>query len=57
VVNLLFGEMGRTVLLEGARVLPAKLASIRFEFRHPTLESAIRAELGRERVPEGWGEE
>ena len=56
-VNLLFGEMGRTVLLEGARVVPAKLQSAGFEFRHPTLESALRAELGRQAAPPGWGNE
>ena len=54
---MLFGEMGRTILLEGARVLPSRLQALAFEFRHPTLESAIRAELGREAVPAGWGEE
>jgi hypothetical protein len=47
VVNLLFGEMGRTLLLGSTRVLPKKLEAAGFHFAHPTLEDALRAELGR----------
>jgi len=55
-VNLIFGEMGRTLLLEGARVTPATLATTAgFAFRYPFLESALRAELGKEPIPPGWG--
>ncbi|MCC7142785.1 MAG: TIGR01777 family oxidoreductase [Candidatus Eisenbacteria bacterium] len=42
-----FGEMGRRLLLEGARVLPAKLEQSGFPFLWPDLEGALRFELGR----------
>jgi uncharacterized protein (TIGR01777 family) len=42
-----FGEMGRTVLLEGARVLPRRLEQTGFRFRYPELEPALAALLGR----------
>ncbi len=45
-VRLAFGEMGVSLLLEGARVLPARLEAGGFEFRHPRLEGALRAALG-----------
>ena len=44
-VKLMFGEMGQAVLLEGARVRPAKLIERGFTFRYPDLESALRHEL------------
>jgi uncharacterized protein len=47
VVRLAFGEMGQTLLLEGARVLPARLVASGFPFLTPELEGALRAELGR----------
>ena len=47
VVKLVFGEMGRSLLLQGAQVIPEKLRSAGFAFQHATLESALRAELGR----------
>ncbi len=47
VVNAGFGEMGQTLLLGGAKVLPGKLMGARFEFFQPTVEEAIRWELGR----------
>ena len=46
-VRLAFGEMGQTLLLEGARVLPARLVAAGFPFLAPELEGALRAELGR----------
>jgi hypothetical protein len=53
-VDLLFGEMGRSLLLEGQRVRPGRLLDAGFRFRHPDLEGALRFELGRlERPPEG----
>ena len=44
-VRLALGEMGRTLLLEGARVVPAKLQSAGFTFQYADLESALRHEL------------
>lgn len=46
-VRLLFGEMGQTLLLDGARVLPARLLASGFRFLAPDLETALRRELGR----------
>jgi uncharacterized protein (TIGR01777 family) len=46
VVGLAFGEMGRTLLLEGARVEPGVLRASGFRFLEPELEPALRAELG-----------
>jgi NAD dependent epimerase/dehydratase family enzyme len=46
-VRALFGEMGQALLLEGAKVLPAKLEASRFPFLYPDLESALRLETGR----------
>ena len=42
VVNLLFGEMGRALLLKGARVYPQKLQKAGFTFTYPTLTSALQ---------------
>ena len=44
-IKLIFGEMGEKLLLEGARVLPAKLQETGFEFEHPKLEDALRKAL------------
>jgi hypothetical protein len=44
-VRLMFGEMGQTLLLEGARVRPAKLLQRGFSFQYPDMESALRHEL------------
>ncbi len=44
-VSLLFGRMGKELLLGSARVLPRRLLNRGFEFRHPDLESALRATL------------
>jgi uncharacterized protein (TIGR01777 family) len=41
-----FGEMADPLLLASARVEPAKLASSRFVFRHPELESTLKSLLG-----------
>ncbi len=46
VVGALFGEMGRSVLLGGARVVPDRLRSSGFEFLQSDLDGAIRHELG-----------
>ncbi len=44
-VRLAFGEMGQALLLEGARVLPARLLVSGFEFRRRTLREALQHEL------------
>jgi uncharacterized protein (TIGR01777 family) len=46
-VRLLLGEMGQTLLLDSARVVPRHLERAGFRFRHPDLEEALRAALGR----------
>jgi NAD dependent epimerase/dehydratase family enzyme len=46
--KLLLGrERAEALLFSGQRVLPNVLSSHRFEFRHPELEPALRALLGR----------
>jgi len=44
---VLGGELVDTLLLEGKRVLPRVLEGDGYTFAHPTLESALRAVLGR----------
>lgn len=44
-IRTLFGEMGQTVLLEGARVLPTRLEQADFPFLQPTLEGCLAIEL------------
>jgi uncharacterized protein len=46
-LELLFGSMARNTILADQRVVPKRLAGAGFEFRHPRLESALRAELRR----------
>jgi uncharacterized protein (TIGR01777 family) len=46
-VRALFGEMGETLLLEGARVKPLRLEKAGFVFQAPDLEGALRETLGR----------
>lgn len=41
-VNLLFGELGREVLLASERVKPQKLEEAGFQFEYPYLEDALR---------------
>ena len=41
VVSLLFGEMGRTLLLGSTRVAPTKLLSYGFPFQFSTIDSAL----------------
>lgn len=43
----LYGEMGRTLSLEGARVLPHRLVENGFEFRYPNLFLALQACLSK----------
>jgi uncharacterized protein len=43
-IGLLYGEMGQ-IVTTGARVLPARALVLGYEFRHPELDSALRAAL------------
>jgi uncharacterized protein len=45
-VRALFGELGQALLLDGARLVPRQALAAGFEFTYPTLEAALRAELG-----------
>jgi uncharacterized protein len=45
-VRARYGEMGETLLLQGQRVKPDKLANAGFEFLYPDLETALGWELG-----------
>lgn len=47
VVRLMFGELANETLLQGARVRPAVLDRLGFEFQEPGLEGALRSELGK----------
>jgi NAD dependent epimerase/dehydratase family enzyme len=47
VVKVLLGELGERALLEGALVKPRRLEEVGFRFEFPSLESALRHELGR----------
>lgn len=44
-IQLLFGEMGRTLLLEGAAVVPRKLLGSGYKFRYDDLKLALTAAL------------
>ena len=46
-LRALFGEMAEGTVLASQRVRPAALEASGFRFRHPTLETALRFELGR----------
>jgi uncharacterized protein (TIGR01777 family) len=46
-MQLVFGEMADNTIFASQRVVPKKLAGAGFEFRHPRLEQALRAELRR----------
>jgi uncharacterized protein (TIGR01777 family) len=46
-VRRLFGQMGEELLLSSTRVLPQRLEQFGFRFDHPTIEAALRFELGR----------
>ena len=47
-LQLLYGEMAGATLLAGQRAIPRSLLQSGFVFEHPTLESALRAELDQE---------
>jgi len=50
ILRLVFGEMADATLLASARAIPAGLSRSGYEFRQPTLESALRSNLGKERI-------
>jgi uncharacterized protein (TIGR01777 family) len=45
-VNLIFGEMGNSLLLDSTRVVPKRLEEAGFKFRFTDLTTAIKHELG-----------
>ena len=45
-LRLALGEMADARVLASARVRPRRLSATGFEYRHPELDSAIRAALG-----------
>ena len=46
-LRLTFGEMADATLLASTRAVPAQLQATGYSFRQPTLEAALRSELGR----------
>ena len=46
-IQTLFGEMGKTLLLEGRQVKPTVALEKGFAYQHANLEQALRFELGR----------
>ena len=44
-IELLFGEMGRTLLLEGLGVVPQKLLQSGYKFRYDDLKLALTSVL------------
>jgi hypothetical protein len=49
--RLAFGELADAILLSSQRVEPARLKASGYEFRHPHLDDALRALLGRPARP------
>lgn len=47
VIRIVFGEMGREMLLSGCPVLPQALVEKGYVFRHPTLDACFKAILPR----------
>ena len=45
-IRALFGEMGDQLILKGQSVVPARLAELGFRWLEPTLDGALRWELG-----------
>jgi hypothetical protein len=46
IANLVFGEMGRELILTDQDVHPMRILESGYQFIHPGLESALRAALG-----------
>ncbi|MCA0402374.1 MAG: TIGR01777 family oxidoreductase [Proteobacteria bacterium] len=47
IIKLLFGEMGEELLLKGQKVVPKRLIQLGFQFKYPSLESALTEEYTR----------
>ena len=47
VMKILFGEMGKSLILDGQKVRPKRLQDLGYTFEHETLEPALRDALGR----------
>ncbi len=47
-LQMMYGQMAREILLSSCRVATKKLEDSGFQFRHPSLEKALRALLGKE---------
>lgn len=47
-LKMIYGQMASEILLSGCRVSSQKLHDSGFEFRHPTLEMALKSLLGKE---------
>tara|TARA_B100001079_G_scaffold37764_1_gene29055 strand:+ start:37 stop:978 length:942 start_codon:yes stop_codon:yes gene_type:complete len=47
VMKILFGEMGKSLILDGQKVHPQRLLDFGYKFEHETLEPALRDALGR----------
>lgn len=45
--RMIFGEMADEMLLGGAKIFPLKLQQAKYQFQFPTIEAALRHELGR----------
>jgi NAD dependent epimerase/dehydratase family enzyme len=46
IIEKVYGQMGKEVLLSGANVYPDKLVKSGFRFRYPTLPEALKHLLG-----------
>lgn len=46
-IRMLFGQMGKEILLSSTRVAPKKLMDAGYRFRYPNLENALRHVLGK----------
>ena len=47
VMKILFGEMGKSLILDGQKVHPKRLIESGYRFEHKSLEPALRDALGR----------
>ena len=56
-IRAIFGEMGKALLLDGARVLPEAAIREGFEFAYPGLEESLAFQLGRAVAPAGAGDD
>lgn len=44
-IKALYGEMGETLLLSGAKILPKKLLDSGYMFRYPNIEEALKVSM------------